>query len=235
MARAFAPADVVQHTTGSPGLVVDPGVALPLPAVEGHSGVVMMAANNTIDPPEEWHFVAQAGVTTALGQNGVMCRACLPAADQAWTFGSGGSATTWVWVAEEWTNLSYAPLLSLPTRGAGVSAPTTLTSGASGSWDAAEYAMGIAVVALTTGAGGAETWPTVTWSGGFTETDAVARGDGTAGGDIKLHVARRYGTAGETGPWTAGATLTGAWAGATGKTGYCSLAVFRAEKNIGEA
>jgi hypothetical protein len=235
MVRAFTPADVIQHTTGSPGFVTDPGVALPNPAVEGNSGVIMMQVNNMIDPPEQWHLVAQAGAVTTAPQSGVLCRACLSAGDQSWTFvTTGGGSTTWVWVAEEWANLSYAPLLSPATRTIGVAAPTSLTSGASDSWDAGEYALGIAVIGLTTVAGGAQTWPTVTWSGGFTETDTVTRGDGTVAGDIKMHVARRYGTAGETGPWTAGATLTGAWAGVSGKTGYCSLAVFRAGKYAGD-
>jgi hypothetical protein len=74
-------------------------------------------------------------------------------------------------------------------------------------------------------------WPTTSWSDSFTETEVLTRGDGSATNDLQLHIARRYGTEGETGPWTTTATFTGTM---TNKSVFACLAVFRAENYVGD-
>lgn len=237
MPRAFSSGDVVQHSANALN-AADPGVSVANPTTEGNSGVIMMMVASLLASPEQWDIVASSGPVANSPQAGVMCRACTLSGEQTWAFSStSGLATNFAWVAEEWTNLSFAPLLSMPTDQTGVQPPANLTAiGPSGTWDATEYAVGIAIVGLISAATDGITWPTVAWSGGFTETDVLAVGTGDTANDVKLHVARRYGTAGETGPWTAGVTLAGGWADATtNKTAYSALAIFRAAHFVGEA
>lgn len=231
MPRAFTPDDVVQSVpdTGTNVPSVDPTLAA---TTEGHGGVLILAALSPLTAPENWHFAAQAGTAT-YGDSlvAVMVRPDLPAGETTWPFTSkAGTNIAWAWIIEEWTNLSFAPVLGESDSGMLVS-PSTAATGATGGWDAAEYVVGIAALAVVGSAGATSGWSAVTWSDGFVEDAAsplsVGNGQGSVGGDIRLHVARRYGTAGETGGWSTTATFTNG--AQTNKTAYACLAVFRAE------
>lgn len=225
MARAFTPQDVVQSVTGSAGTTADPGVALSNPATAGHGGVAVIVANTVVQPPEHWDMTSYSG--TQSPQLTVMCRADLPDQDQSWPFTAiGGGLANWAWLVEEWTNLSYAPVVAA-ANAAVAAAPSSISTGSTGTWEGG-YAVGIAAVALTRPSGSGA-WPSVSWSGGFTETDVVAFGTGAAVGDVQLRVARYYGTFGETGPWSTTATFTGTM---TGFNAYACLTAFRAEDQV---
>jgi hypothetical protein len=234
MPRAFTAADVVQSNSGNipiASAVIDPGVGLTSPAAEGNSGIaVVYAGGSGGDPPEQWDMVADGG-QAALWVVGIGCRVCLAASEQDWEFRAfGGLATSWAWVAEEWTNISFAPLLG--TAGVDTAAnPASMTLGPTASWDATDYAVGIAAVLISNGTAGGSVWPSVSWSDGFVETDVLTQGTGAAVADHQLRIARRYGTDAETGAWQTTATFTGAM---TNKSGFGALAVFRAEYREGE-
>jgi hypothetical protein len=232
MVRAFTAADVIQHDTGSVGGMTDPTtiVSLPNPASGGNSGLIVMGAQTFLAPPEQWHTAAGAGATDTSVQMGVMIRPDLPANDQSWVFATNtGAVANWLWVAEEWANISYAPLhgsARTHTQVGGSSISTGTTPAFT-----APYVVGIAAVFMQGGTNAAA-WSPVTWSNGFTETDVVQVGTGQASGDFQLRVARRYGTLDETGPWETTCTFTD---GADpGKVFYACLAVFRAEHHEGE-
>jgi hypothetical protein len=231
MPRAFTSADVVQSDPGTALSATNPGIALPNPAVGGNGGVVLLAAAGVIEKPEQWDMVIGVGLTdTSTPQLMILCRADLPDADQSWTFlpVGGAGVTNWAWVAEEWTNLSYAPLLATAFTGA-TTAPTSISSGTTGTWDW-PYAVGIAVVSLVHGTSGAFTWPSsVSWSNGFTETDVVTLGSGGTALDTQLRVARKYGTLSDAGGWETTALFTDA---TTNKTVRACIAVFRAEDQV---
>lgn len=230
MPRAFTSADVVQANPGSAAAQITVNPALTNPAVEGRCGLLMMAAGGPINPPELWHTAAGAGAP-GTKQVGVFCRAHLADQEQSWQLSHIATGTNWVWLIEEWKNVSYAALADLGSgSAAGVGGVASLSSGNTGTFDD-PYVVGIAVAAIINGSG-TSPWSAVNWSNSFVETDVVNVGDGTAAGDIQLRVARRYGTFNETGPWETTATWTGG--AQTNKTQYVALAVFRAENYAGD-
>jgi hypothetical protein len=233
MARAFTSADVVQTTSGATTgvAVANPSTTLPNPATGGNGGIIVMCAQSIIDPPEQWDRVAASGTPVSQPQLGIMCRADLPDGDQSWFFQvAAGFTTYWTWLVEEWTNLSYAPLLAASSAAAaqGVS---SISTGTTAGWSSS-YAVGIAAVGLIVGNAEGLVWPTVSWSNGFTETDVMQRGTGTATSDMQLRIARRYGALNDTGAWETTATFTGSMGT---KNAYACLAAFRAESYPGEA
>jgi hypothetical protein len=231
MPRQFTSADVVQHNSEATGAtaVTDPGVGLSNPAIEGNGGFAVVFAANILSAAEQWHMVAQSPDPNP--SLGIFCRADLPPSDQSWVFSAFNITTYWTWLAEEWTNLSYAPLLAYSSTAASVT-PASKSTGTTGTWDA-PYALGIAAVGIwNSAATGGSTWPTWSaWSNGFTETDVLSHGTGTAQGDLELHVARCYGALNDTGGWESTVTFTGSM---TGKNVYGCLAVFRAESLLGD-
>lgn len=232
MPRAFTTADVVQHTTGQISVLADPGVALPNPVVEGNCGVLVIVGATQLDSPANWHILARSGTASTIAvQLGIMCRADLPAGEQSWPIQAlAGTATNFAWVAEEWTNVSYAPLQGF-VNAAGAGGVSSLATGSTGSFDA-PYVAGIAAAAVIDGPGTGAAWPTASFSNSFTITDTLQVGTGAASNDLKLWVARRYGTLNDTGPWDTTVTFTGTM---TSRSAYGCLAVLRAENYVGEA
>jgi hypothetical protein len=223
--RAFTTADVVQSNPGTVTLTSPISVTVPNPTVEGNAGLVVMAAQTLISPPDEWHPAATAGVGGV--SVAVMLRADLPSAgESSWSFAASAGSPSWCWLAEEWTNISSVPVQS--SAGAdGVGADTSLGTGNTSSPFDTQFLMGLAALQISSSGGSA--WPTVAWSNGFVETDVVSIGVGSANGDLQLRVARYYGTDSEAGPWSTTATFTGSM---TSKTPHICLAVLRAEDTM---
>jgi len=230
MARAFTSDDTVQSVPGSDTATTTVSPTLSATR-DGSGGIIIMGALATIGSPPNWHF-AGWGASVAYSSRlvAVMCRADLPAGETTWPFvvSDGSTLASWVWVAEEWTNLSYAPLASQSTGTGLTGSPTALTAGPSDTFTA-EYVVGIAALMVGGSAGATSPFSTVTWSSGWTETDVVTVGTGQnpVTADIQLRVARRYGTQDETGPWSVTATFDGGTQ--TGKTSGLCMAVLRAE------
>lgn len=230
MSRAFTSADVVQSAPGS-GTATTTVTPTLSATQDGNGGVIIMGALATIGSPENWHF-AGWGASVAYNSRlvAVMSRADLPAGETAWPFvvSDGTTLASWVWLAEEWTNLSYAPLASQSVGTGLTGSPSSLTAGPSDSFTA-DYVVGIAALMVGGSVGATSTFSTVTWSSGWTETDVVTVGTGQnpVTADIQLRVARRYGTLAETGPWSVTATFDGGTQ--TGKTSGLCMAVLRAE------
>src|SRR5215217_7274571 len=132
---------------------------------EGRGGIIMMAALTSIDRPDQWDWAAQTG-TASYGDTlvAVMCRAGLLAGETTWPFFTkGGGDASWAWIAEEWTNLSFAPL---PVLGAGsgmLVGPSSISTGAVGPWDSMEYVVGVAALCVVGSAGATSGWSAVTW------------------------------------------------------------------------
>jgi hypothetical protein len=215
--RPFSDDDLIQSNTGTATLVSSASVTIPSGTTEGNTGITCMFAGTAVNPPAQWDIVASASIFLA-----IMCRGGLPAGESSWPFSTPGN-TNWTWTAGEWANAAPAPLQS-PAPGNFANAPASISAGSTGTFDA-QYVMGIAVFGII-GAGGSA-WPSISYSGGFTQTDTAQVGTGTASGDLYLAVARQYGTDGDTGPWSCTATFTGSM---TSKTAYAALAVFRAEE-----
>lgn len=230
MARAFASTDIVQTNSGTASLQVDPSIALTSPATEGNGGIIVMAAQTVVAPPGQWHTAAAAGTADGSPQLAIMCRADLPPADQSWAFATfNGATANWCWLAEEWTNFSFAPFAG-SARTNLQSAPSSISTGTTGAFTA-DYVAGIAAVLLF-GGPTAAAWSTPSWSGSFVETDVLSVGTGTGSTDMQLRIARRYGTLSDAGAWSTTATWSGAQ---TGKTVYAAIAAFRAESFSDEA
>jgi hypothetical protein len=232
MVRAFTAADVLQHDDDpASALVADPGIALPNPTTAGNGGIIVMGVTFGTNPPEQWHRVAGAGSSMDFPNVAIMCRADLPGGEQTWPFSViGGSTAYWIWMAEEWDNLSFAPLAATPAQTTGAANPASVTTGDTGTWDA-PYVVGLGAVLMINGTTGGTVWPTTELSGGFDEVQVLTRGDGSTANDVQLHIARRYGTLNETGPWSLTATFTGSQ---TFKSVYACLAIFRAENHAGD-
>lgn len=242
MARAFTAADAAQSVPGTAAAVSTPGATL-AETVAGRGGVIVIGAGTGLDAPEQWHRVAKGGQSAAFPQCTILCRANLLGGETSWAFASAGGTTNWAWVAEEWTNLSYAPL-AVPgvDNTPGGFQPASVTLGPTDTWTGIPYVMAVAAIAILHGTAGGGTWPTVTWSDGFTETDVLSVGNNSTNGpagsgpnsnDMQLRVARRYGTLDEAGGWQTTATFSGQ--AMTNKSVYGALAVFRAENYVGEA
>lgn len=244
MARAFTAADVTQHDSGTAGPVEIPGVAFSRAggAVEGRGGLIVMASQTAVLPPYQWDAVVSAGISAGVPNLVIMARPCLPAGDASWEFRAGNSPVSegsppgssdlayWAWIAEEWTNLSYAPLLGSAKTDNLTAGLSSISTGTTGAWSA-PYAAGIAAAALI-GSASSTAWPTsASWSNGFTETDVISLGAGSAATDVQLRVARKYGTLNDAGSWSATCTFTGSM---TGIIPFAVLAVFRAEAQLGD-
>lgn len=218
--RAFSDADLIQAGTGTATLAHPVSATVPAATAEGNAGIIAMFAQTPVAAPEQWDLAA----TTGLGQLAIMCRADLPAGgESSWPFDTAaGTPANWTWTTGEWANVAPAPLES-SAAATGTGGASSVATGSTASFDT-QYVMGIAAFGIFSAGGSA--WPSVAYSGGFTETDSVQVGTGTANGDILLKVARLYGTDSDPGPWSCTATFTGSMAS---KTPYAALAVFRAE------
>jgi hypothetical protein len=245
MPRAFTSADILQSVPDTAAVVVDPGVDLPFQVGAGRGGIIVMGGATILDKPSQWHYAVSAGTNDPKpAQLAIMCRADLPGGEQSWPFSAFlGASTNWAWVVEEWANLSFAPLVTAARtpNTSGTFQGASISTGTTGTWDAGTYVVGIAAVLLLNGNNQGSVWPSsVSWSNGFVETDVLSIGNnsdwGAAGSgpnwnDLQLRVARRYGTAGETGPWETTASFTGAM---TNKNEFAALAIFRAESHVGD-
>lgn len=233
MARAFTSADILQHADGSDSIATSPTtLALPSASTEGNGGLIVMGVLNVLTPPEQWDMSAGAGVSATSGyQLGIMCRADLPPGETSWPFTVLGSGSSyWVWVVEEWANLSFAPLGASAQTNLATN-PATISTGTTGSAEPAFY-VAVAAVFLTGGASSG-VWPaSVTWSNGFTETNVISIGTGVGAQSLQLRIARKYETDVSTGTWE---TTADFGATQTNKTAYACIAVFRAESYPGEA
>jgi hypothetical protein len=217
--RAFSGDDLIQGNTGTATLASSTNATVPAGTAEGSTGIICMLAQTIIDSPAQWDIVA----SVSFGILAIMCRGDLPDGESSWPFSAAAGSPNWSWTAGEWANAAPAPLES-SAAGAFGAAPASLSTGSTGSFDA-QYVMGIAAFGIASSGGSA--WPSVAYSGGFTETDSVSIGTGTANGDMLLKVARLYGTDSDTGPWSCTATFTGSM---TSKTAYAALSVFRAQE-----
>lgn len=232
MSRAFTSADILHQDSNTiPGGATDPGIAFTTPATAGNSGIIVVGAGTQVNPPEQWHYAGQAGAAAyGATQIAVLSRPDLLTGETSWALPTLAGTPKWAWIAEEWTNISYAPQQGSSGSGQ-LSAPASAATGSTGAFTA-EYVAGIAAL-LVYGGVNAAVWSAVTWDNGFTETDVLSCGTGTGGGDIQVRVARRYGTRNDAGPWSTTATFTGGTQ--TGKLGYICLAVLAAERYVGEA
>jgi hypothetical protein len=217
--RPFSDADLVQSATGNPSLVASANVTVPAGVADSDAGIIAMFAQTPVASPPQWDIVASTG----LGQLAIMCRADLSAGESSWPFSTAaGTPANWTWTSGEWANVAPAPL-ETSAAATGTGGASSVATGSTGSF-ATEFVMGVAAFGVFSAGGSA--WPSVAYSGGFTETDSVQVGDGTSNGDILLKVARLYGADSDPGPWSCTATFTGSMAS---KTPYAALAVFRAE------
>lgn len=220
--RAFTAADPVQADSGTSVFTTTATVTVPAGTTEGHGGLIVLGVQNPIIPPAQWDTLAVAGVAQTLA---IMCRADLPAGESSWGFQTLTGSANWTWTVGEWANLAWVPEETSASAN-GTTGDTSIASGSTGVF-AAQFVVGIVAVQIMSTGGSA--WPTISYSGGFVETDALSVGTGTANGDIYLSVARRYGTDSEAGPWSCTATFTGSM---TSKTPNIALAVLRAEDQV---
>lgn len=238
MPRAFTAGDVVQGGDGQPGALDVVTVSLPSPATELNAGVLVMGAQADISPPRQWHPVSRSGFIAGNYQLAIFCRPGLLAGEQDWSFQTNssdpvnpGGVAFWLWRVEEWLNVSAAVHLAAAQTFNATPSLASISTGTTDTWAGAEYAVGIAAVLMLGNAGGAA-FPTVgSWSNGFVETEMFSDGTGAVGDDLRLWIARKYGTAGDTGGWETTATFSGT---VTGKTPMAAMAVFRAESLAGD-
>lgn len=213
--RAFDAADVVQENTGTATLSTPFTATVPSGVTEGNTGVVIMASQLPLAIPADWHPVAVAN--TLLW---IFARIDLPAGESSWTFTPSTTANA-AWTVREWGNVGGLETFVSATGSGGASSVST---GNTGSFTS-QFVVGMLGVMLTSAGGSA--WPTISYSDSFEETDSLQVGSGTASGDVKLWVARRYGTDSDAGPWSCTATFTGSM---SSKTPFAALAVFRAQE-----
>jgi hypothetical protein len=211
----------VQANTGSASAVSSVSATVPAGTVEGDTGIICMFGATPLTPPEQWEFAA-ADPTVFLA---VMCRGDLLGGESSWPFSSvGGVNAIWSWTAGEWGNTAPAPV-ETSAAVSGTPGASSLSTGSTGTFGT-QFVMGVAAFAMFSSNASAA-WPSVSYSGGFAETDSVQVGDGTHAGDVHLWVARLYGADSDTGPWSCTATFTGSM---TSKVPYAALAVFRAQE-----
>lgn len=232
--RAFSDADLIQGKDGTAGTsgagVVDTALlTLDSPTTEGSTLLVVMKTSAlTPDTGQGWD--QNVAETTALGLM-VYSRADVPAGETSWTWTSTAAAQVWTWRIEEWANVAWVPLETSAAHYEGAN-PTAWATGNSGAI-ATQYVMGIAGFTLMRGTAGAGGFAAITSPqiGGHAATPVttIDDGDGTASGDIRLAVARYYGTENDVGPWSATATASGA---TTNYSGQSILAVYRAAPEI---
>lgn len=218
--RAFSGDDLAQSAASTAALASSASVTVPAGTAEGNTGIICISAGTVLTPPAQWDIVA----LDSTGTLAIMCRADLPATgESSWPFTTlGGATANWTWTAGEWANVASAPL-ETAVAAHGTTGDTSVSAGSTSAF-VTQYVMGIAAFAVFSAGGSA--WPSVAYSGGFTETDSQQVGTGTSAGDLLLKVCRLYGADSDTGPWSCTATFTGSM---TSKTPYAALAVFRAE------
>lgn len=233
MARAFADADIVQDDSGSSSATQAITAQLGAGVQEGNAGIIVLGAANTLDPPEEWHALAAAGAAdNAPPRVMVMCRADLPPGETTWAFPIENDVSSLAaWTVAEWTNVSYAPLVASASQSILVS-PSAVSFSADQIGLDPSYTLAIAAVMVMGSISATAPWSPASWSNGFLETGVISIGTGQEDASLRLYVARRYGAASETGPWTTTMTFTDG--AQTGKTVYGALAVLRAEHYEGE-
>lgn len=230
MPRAFTDADIVQQNPGNSGPLSAISVTLPAGTTAGKAGLIVVKTSVPLDPPNQWHTAAAGDVTA--GGLYMFCRPDMPEGETSWPFSWAGGAPTWVWKAEEWSNVSFAPMLG-SAAGTGAFAASSIPSGTTGSFDAGPVLAVAAFGILRGGGAGATAWPTVSsYSNNFVQADDLQFGDGSLSNDLKLWIARYYGPDGTTGPLSCTATLSGT---VTGMVSAGVIAVFRAERFVGEA
>jgi hypothetical protein len=215
--RPFSDADLIQANTGTATLASSATATVAAGTAEGNTGIICMFAQSVIAAPAQWDITA----SVSFGILSILCRGDLPGGESSWPFNAAAGSPNWAWTAGEWANAAGAPLES-SAPGAFAAAPASLSAGSTGTF-AAQYVMGVAAFGVA--GGGAAGWPSVSYDNGFTETDSVQVGTGTAAGDLLLKVARLHGADSDPGPWSCTATFTGSM---TSKTAYAALAVFRA-------
>lgn len=231
MPRAFSDADLLQWQTGEAIDTPTLAPSLTNPTAVGNAGIIVLGGANAFDPPEQWDPVA--GSPESFPRASVLVRAGLPGGETSWTFSGVGGANTYAkWEIHEWRNISFCPLVAYDNE-AMVIGPASVTLSAAQIGLGTNYTMAIAALGIIGGTNATSVWSGVSWSGGFAETSAQAFGTGMDVGSFQLRVARRYGTQGETGPWTTTATFVDGVQ--TQKIVYACLAVFRAENFVGEA
>lgn len=234
MPRSFADSDIVAGSANSGTVVLSASpitVSLGGPTTEHNAGIIVMACQTVIAPPEQWDNIAPGGFSApASPQAGVLIRSDIPAGESSWTFSPVSGGPSWVWLAQEWTNVSFTPIAASPASNTGALAATAVSTGSTGAFDSL-YVLGIAYEQISSTGG--STWPTAAWSNGFVETDVVSVGTGSGTSDLQLRVARRYGTPADSGPWETTATFTGSMASKT--VSAAGMAIIRAENFVGEA
>src|SRR3982751_1373592 len=172
--RAFGDPDLIQADSGSSSLIPSISATIPGVTTEGNCGLIMLAESLNISPPADWDIVVGAG-SAGNPQLAIIGRSSIPAGESSWAFAtSNGASGNWCWRAEEWGNVAFA-LTQSTSSVAFQSAPTSLSSGSTGTFDT-EYVFGVAAVMIQTSGGSA--WPTVSWSNGFATVDTLAVGTG---------------------------------------------------------
>lgn len=229
MPRAFTDADLVpgQFADGSSASAATLTVSLPAGTTEGNTGIAVIKAQTSMASPDIWDKSADTG---AAGGLVIFTRPGLTAGENDWVFNSFSGSPQWVWRAEEWTNVSLSAVASSAIT-VTVNAPTTLSSGTSGSVDV-PFVMCVAAFVLQRGTAGASSFPAFSaFSNGFVEVPGSPFdfGTGPASGDMRMAVARYYGTENETGPFECTATVTGV---STNFIGYAAIAVLRATDDV---
>lgn len=216
--QAFSDADLIQGNTGTATLTHPISVTTPNPTLVSNTGIICMFAQTPIAAPNQWDVPA----TTGLGLLAIMCRAYLPGGESSWSFDTAaGTPANWTWTVGEWDNVALGPV-ETSSAATGTGGAASISTGSTNSFNT-EFVMGIAAFGIFSAGGSA--WPTISYDSGFTETDSVAIGTGSANGDMHLSVARLYGADSDPGPWSCTATFTGSM---TSKTPYAALVVFRA-------
>ena len=233
MVRAFTSGDVVQGKSGSATAVVDAGHSLDAATTAGHCGIIFEMAQTTLDTPAQWDLVIGAGSSDEFWQVGLCLRADLPAGESEWEIRSVGElATQWAWRAEEWSNVSNAPVLATARRNATTEGETNIPLGpTSPTLDTAELAALLVLIGIHS-TGGAAFPATASYTNDFTETHVIQNGDGTGSAHVQLRIARKLLTSPETGPWST--TIDFGAQSMSGKNVYTCMAALRPQRHSGD-
>jgi hypothetical protein len=225
--REFSAADAVQSVAGTSAGTSTATATVPVGVTDGSSGVIAIYGGGIVSTPTDWETVV-ADPTGGLVR--FLLRANLPPGETSWGFSSAG-AGNWAWVTEEWANVASGGAEGEAAATQTTPGVATLASGDAAFTSAA--VVGLVAVALTDNGTGSA-WSTMSYSpadpgglGGFVEVNSAAVGAGTAAGDCKVWLARRYSQAGDTSPWAVTVTYGGSM---TGKTLRVALIVVAAEE-----
>lgn len=221
MAHAFSDADLIQSNSGAfAGTTVTATISLPNPTIEGNTVIVHLRNFTTLALQDQWQMTVSEQTIPALQ---ILTRSDVVGGENSWNLilnpsappASAGS-TFWLWRAEEWTNISYLPVVS--TVGAADLSPTVspFTPGSTASFTGESYILAFANISFYKAVADSQPWPTITsLTNGFQVIEYIDFGDGTeaSGGGLlggRLAVCRFYGTADLDGPLTTTATFSGA-------------------------